>query len=233
VDERRLKALEDGLNQRGTSLDLRRAIRSSKIGIVDDRLEDLQTFVESLEHEGFTHLVKLQEVTSINDLIELNLDLLILDLVVVATNVSEADGVGVLTAIKKAYPALPVLVVSGNTVTPSLASDIANADLIRSKPILAAELADDVEQLLRAEKDDLWGALAVLQELRRLDQDIRAELPWLTRLRLWFVGVRLARSLEKGKDNSVRHIVKIASLLQALGTLAARVTRISTSLTSG
>ena len=154
-----LNILENQLDQRGYSQEVRVAIRNARICIIDDRIDDLRGVVSGLKNEGFTNIVEVEQVNSIEELLEKRYDLVVLDLRGVAVQISSADGYGVLQHLKSAQPALPVLVLTGSTTPPDKVNVIALADLIRSKPVKALELVSDVEQLLRPYKDQHWAAL--------------------------------------------------------------------------
>ena len=181
-----LRTLERQLDQRGYSQDVRAAIRNARICIIDDRIEDLRGVVSGLKTEGFTNIVEIKRVASVEELLEKRYDLVVLDLGGVAAEISAADGYGVLQHLKSAQPALPILVVTGSTTPPDKVETIGRADLVRSKPVKSLELVSDVEQLLRPYKDHYWAALEVLKELRRLDADLRSELGLTGRLVIWW-----------------------------------------------
>lgn len=226
-----LAELKATLATRGLSEDVRKKIRNAKIAIVDDRVEDLHSFIEGLQREGFTNLVEITSVESVNALLDQDFDLIVLDLVGVATDSSIQDGVGVLAAIKRTDPALPILVVSGNTVTPDVSADLSKADLIRTKPILPIELASDVEMLLRARYDAYWGAFAILHEVRRLTPELQDKLSWSERIRLWYYCHRLAADIRDRRPDVIERIVKVTSIASRLGLVAVRITRLSAMFT--
>jgi DNA-binding response OmpR family regulator len=145
----------------------------------------------------------------------------------VATEISAEDGVGVLSAVKDASPGLPVLVVSGSTTRPELTKELNRADLIRAKPVLPAELAADVETLLRLRKDAFWGALAVLKELRRLKPEIAEKLGAWNRLQLRLLEIRITRDLERANPSIGSKLVKIGNIAAQLGKIGMKVVSIA------
>lgn len=219
--------LEAELRRRGLSPSVRASIRNAKIGVVDDHIEDLRGLLDGLRAEGFNNLVEMREVESVNSLLEADFDLVILDLVGVAPSISAHDGVGIITALKRADPALPILVVSGNTVTPSISHRLNDADLIRAKPVRPVELAQDVSDLLCVKKDEFWAGVAVLHELLALQPDIREKLGWRQRLLLGWHISRLSKEIAANRS-VVTRLVSVADIVSKLGAVAIRVTKLGT-----
>ncbi|MCR4340032.1 MAG: response regulator [Gemmatimonadaceae bacterium] len=208
-----LRSVEQQLDKRGDSAEVREAIRNSRICIIDDRIEDLKGLTDYLRAEGFTNLVEISKVTSVDGLISKNYDLVILDLTGVAGEISQDDGFGVLDSIKTARPALPVLVVTGTTTPPAKVAVVARADLVRAKPVKALELVSDVEALLRPYKDQYWAALEVLKELRRIDADLSGHLSATQRLSLWWRRRQLTSTLRAQSGSAIDAIVAIGQIV--------------------
>ena len=143
-----LKELKSLLEDRGFTPEMNQAIREAKICVIDDKIDDLKSLMDGLRREGFNHLIEKQQVDSINEILREKYDLIILDLTGVATDLSKDDGIGVLAELKQHDPALPILIVTGSTTPPELTAILSKADLIRSKPVLPADLSSDVESLL-------------------------------------------------------------------------------------
>lgn len=222
-----LRVIEQDLEARGDTQELRAAIRNSRILIIDDRIEDLKSLTSSLKKEGFTNVVELKKVTSIDDLLSRRPDLVVLDLTGVAADISADDGFGVLESVKSASPGLPVLVVTGTPTPPSKVSIIEKADLVRDKPVKALELLSDVELLLRPFKDQDWGSLEILKELRRLQGDIQSETGWRDWLALKWRKRQLEKRLRTGKGDAVYAISEVAKLVAALGAPALKIVEIA------
>jgi|GEM_PF-5164028 len=212
----RLREIERRLEEQGIRPDIRKAIRAAKICIIDDKISDLRSLVDGLEREGFTHLVQLQSVKSIHDIVSGQYQLVILDLTGVAQHISDLDGIGVLSALKKTAPELPVLVVTGSATTADLVKEASKADAIRSKPIKSAELASEVDDILKVRCDPYWAGLRLLRDLGRHHKDLSAELPWLARIRLSWHEQQLLRDLERSRPTAVRRIVSIAGVLSGV-----------------
>ncbi|HEV2146117.1 MAG TPA: hypothetical protein VGR37_01735 [Longimicrobiaceae bacterium] len=225
-----LANLEQELVRRGLAPAVRMGIRNAKIAVIDDRIEDLRSILDGLRREGFSNLVEIPEVKSVNELLTAGYDLVILDLVGVAQSVTEADGVGVLAALKSSSPATAVLVVSGNAISPALAEGLRQADLIRTKPVLPADLAADVETLLKVKNDQFWAGLAVLREINRLEPEFRERLGWKERAMLWWNSMRLARQLANRDPSVIQRLIKISDTVSRLGAVAVRITSITSAV---
>ena len=70
-----LRRLEQQLDQRGYSQDVRAAIRNAQICIIDDRIEDLHGVVSGLKTKEFINIVEVKRVTSVEELLEKRYDL--------------------------------------------------------------------------------------------------------------------------------------------------------------
>ena len=222
-----LEKIEEVLTSKGFPPDVRRAIKNSKIGIIDDRLEDLESFVDGLKSEGYTNLVEKTKVDSVDEIHNQEFDLVILDLAGVANDKFKDDGIGLLTQLKRVEPWLPVLVVTGSTLEPEFAKPLSQADLIRSKPVLPSDLASDVEELLRFKKDSLWAALDTLRELRKLSSDVSEKLSWMQRIKLFYYRYCIEKDLQNSRRSVSDRIVKVASTISPLGTAALRIQQLA------
>lgn len=222
-----LKELEEKLNQRGFSTELRKAIRNSRICIIDDQIEHLKSFVDGLKKEGFTNLVEKSHVTSIHELVEDGYELIVLDLKGVAEDIFSSDGIGVIESLKQSDPALPILVVSGTETTPEKANILSQADLIRTKPVLPADLASDVDDILKTRKDPYWSALTVLKELQRIQPDIRKDLCMADRIKLWLLQRSIINKLQKQDESVTAKVLKVVSIVDKLGAIAIRIVTIA------
>jgi DNA-binding response OmpR family regulator len=219
----KLQTLEDQLVSRGSSTELRTAIHNSKICIIDDFIDDLKSLTAGLKIEGFTNIIELDQVKSVNELVESEYDLIILDLAGVAPEVCTDDGFGVLAQIKDLKPSLPVLVVTGNSAPPNLVQTLSKADLVLAKPVLSADLAHDAESLLRLRKDPFWTGLAILKELHRIDSDLSSNLGHISRWRLYFQRQSLAKKIYANDRSLTKQITTIADLLVDWGPLAVKI----------
>jgi DNA-binding response OmpR family regulator len=222
-----LQELEQKLSQHGFSTDVRKAIRNAKICIIDDQIEHLRSFIEGLKKEGFTNLIEKNHVGSVNELLDGGYDLIVLDLKGVAEDISSDDGIGVVDSLNKSDPALPVLVISGSTTSPAKAKILSQADLIRTKPVLPADLASDVEDILKTRKDPYWSALTILKELERVKSGITSNLTFMDKIKLWWLQRAIIKKIDKHEDGILPKILKIASIVEKFGSITARIVTIA------
>ncbi len=215
-----IKRLQDDLDERGYSSSVLKEMHNAKICIVDDKIEELQSFVEGLNNEGFTNISMVSSVESISQLTEPQFDLVILDLVGVAPQLSSDDGIGILQNLKQLTPTLPVLVISGEAFTADKAKMVAAADMVRSKPVLPAELSADVRELLKVRKDPFWRALTLLRELQVLAPDVTRDLGAIDKIRLRYYCWRVERSIWHRDPGVIDHMLPIVKTLMKLGAIA-------------
>ena len=221
-----LNALEDVLINRGFSESTRRAIRNAKICIIDDKVDDLKSVVESLNSEGFTNLVEISQVESANEIVSAGYDLIVLDLSGVAKSRYADDGIGLLEHLKLDAPNVPIMVVSGSRPSHHKAPILAKADLHLTKPVKPSDLAMDAESLLKFRKDPYWGALATLKELKAISPSISERLSWVQQLRLWWLKRTLEKSITDGSESIVKTLGVVAKIVGPLGTIALKVVQL-------
>lgn len=227
-----LKELEKELDVRGYPSEVRRSIRNAKICIIDDKIDDLKSFIDGLKKEGFTNLIEKSHVESINELVENGYELIVLDLKGVAEDISSDDGIGVLEALKQSAPALPILVISGTTTSPDKAKILSQADLIRTKPVLPAELASDVEEILKKRKDPYWSALTILEELEKIWPEIKKNFSYKDKIVLWWLKQSISSSIRNSDENITSKILKLAVIIKKAGTIAIHIYTIAKGLNS-
>jgi DNA-binding response OmpR family regulator len=225
-----LKELEQELSHRGFTADVRKAIRNAKICIIDDQIDHLKSFIEGLRKEGFTNLIEKNHVRSVNELLDGGYDLIVLDLKGVAEDISSDDGIGIIETLKQSDPALPILVISGTTTPPDKAKILSQADLIRTKPVLPADLASDVDDILKTRKDPYWSALTILKELDRIKTDIAPNLNVIDRVKLWWLQRAIIKKIEKHEANIISKVIKLASIVEKLGSITVRIVTIAKGL---
>ena len=227
-----LKELEQELNQRGFGPDVRKAIRNAKICIIDDQIEHLKSFMDGLRNEGFTNLIEKAHVESVNELLETGYELIILDLKGVAEDISADDGIGIIETLKQSDPALPILVISGTTTLPDKAKTLSQADLIRTKPVLPADLASDVDDILKTRKDPYWSAFTVLKELQRIQPHIKQDLSMTDKIKLWWLQRSIINKIKKHDESVTSKVLKVASIAEKLGAVAIRIVTIGNGIGS-
>jgi DNA-binding response OmpR family regulator len=196
-----LHDLEIKYEEKGLSPEIRENIRKSKICIIDDKIEDLKSMLEGLKSEGFTNIVEHNKSPSINSILRERFDLIILDLEGVAKDISEGDGISVLKHIKTDDPSQPIIIVSGSTFPPDVYETLNKADLVRTKPVKSADLAYDVEKVLRIRKDRYWASIEIVKELNRIQNMIDNEINFITRFFLRRNRKKLEKALVNEKLN--------------------------------
>lgn len=225
-----LGKIRDHLETKGLSAETREKIRSSKICIIDDKIEDLQGMTSALRREGYNNLIELEEVPSINELLNCHYDLIILDLGGVAESLSKDDGYGVLQNLKISDPYLPVLVVTGSTTPPEKVNIINQADLIRSKPVLPADLSSDVELILIHKKNEFWAGLELLSALNAIQDEIRKKIPLISKIVLHYHKKSIAKKILNDENDIVSTIFKVAKITSNLGKIALKINKIATGI---
>ncbi len=225
-----LTKIRNDLESKGLSTETRANIRSSKICIIDDKIEDLQSMTASLRREGFNNIKEFSKVPSVIELLDSNYDLIVLDLGGVAEDLSRDDGYGVLQNLKSSDPFLPVLVVTGSTAPPNKINILSQADLVRSKPILAAELAGDVELILRYKKNEFWAGLEVLTELSKISMQIQKNISFVDKVILHFHKKSIANKILNEEKDVVGKLIKVANITSKLGKIALKIKKITLGL---
>lgn len=228
LTDKELKKIEIDLHDSGLSGIVRQEIRKSRICIIDNAIDDLKSLHDNLKKEGFNNIEKLKSAPPINKILSSNYDLIILDLNDVANEITEEDGIGVLKMLKERQPSLPILVVTGQRISPDDHPALNNADLIRKKPILAADLAADVETILKYSRDRFWGAISILRELNNVDIELKKEIGLFKRWQLHRLRKSIEKKLAHREEDIIDKIKKLASILKNVGTLTHRIVQIST-----
>ncbi|MEX0997377.1 MAG: response regulator [Flavobacteriaceae bacterium] len=225
-----LKKLEIELYEKGLPEATLRKIRNSKICIIDNEYKDLKSFFDGLKTEGFTNLNKFKKSPPINDILKEQYDIILLDLNDVAQGMTEMDGLGVLQLLKQRNPDLPILVITGQNPSPE-ARDIINlADGVRKKPVLASDLANDVDMILSYYHDKFWASILLLKELNKIDIELRRDLGIIKRVRLHYLRKALEKKLIKKEDDVVTKIERIIKLLRSAKSLTTLITKLSSNI---
>ena len=76
----------------------------------------------------------------------------VIDLVITDLVMPDISGVGVISIVKKKYPAIPVIAITGWGEHPEALATEADADLVLEKPFELAELDKNVSDLLAKRK---------------------------------------------------------------------------------
>lgn len=214
LTEKELKKIEIELHDSGIPENVRRNIRNSKICIIDNQIEDLKSFHDGLKREGFSNIEKFKAAPTVNQILSNQYDLIILDLNDVATEITKDDGIGLLKLLKEREPALPILVVTGQYISPEVQGIISKADLVRKKPVLASDLANDVDTIMKIRNDKFWASLEVLKELNKINIQLTQELSFITRINLHFSRKSIEKKLIRREEDIIDKLIKILKLLK-------------------
>lgn len=175
-----------------------RDTRAGKIIFLDDELGAVQPYITQLRDEGFTNIVPLQKVATLNELVVQQADLVFLDITGVATTLDQRlEGLAVLQHLRRHSPWTRIVVLSGSTFPADKAPQLAEADACISKASLSlAELvALTREQLDEALQPEARNA-QVLEQLQALLTSL--PLNWWQRLRVQRVVAAALRSSRPG-----------------------------------
>ena len=132
-----------------------------KILVVDDEKGIRESLRWSLEDEGFEVLLAENGYKALELLKGTSVDVVVLDLLL-----PDIDGLDVLRKIKKHYPEIPVIVMSGHgTIETAVKSIKLGAYNFLEKPISLDELMVDIENAVKMEKlyrekEAFWGSFA-------------------------------------------------------------------------
>jgi len=227
LSNKEIKKLGIELHDIGLSEHISRNIRTSKICIIDNEIDVLKSLHDGLKKEGFSNLNKFKKSPSINDIITQHYDIILLDLNDVANEITEMDGLGVLQLLKQRNPSLPVLVITGQNPSPENRDIINLADLVRKKPVLASDLANDVDTILRYYHDKFWASLLLLKELNKIDIELRRELSFFKRLILHRLRKSLEEKLTKKEPDIITKLEKILKLLKLAKSSSSSIIKLS------
>lgn len=226
LSEKELKKIEIELYDQGTSDSVRSNIRKSKICIIDNQIDDLKSLHDNLKLEGFSNIEKFKSAPAINAILGSKYDLIILDLNDVAKEITEDDGKGILRLLKERAPDLPILVVTGKRISPEDHPILNKADLIRKKPTLASDLANDVETILIYRYDKFWTALTLIRELNKVDIELKKEIGLARRIKLHFLRNKVEKKLIHREEDIVDKLHKMAQLLSNITSLSHKAIQI-------
>lgn len=214
LTDKELKKIGVDLFEVGIGEDIRTKIRKAKICIIDNQIDDLKSLHDSLKAEGFSNLNKFKKSPAINEILNAHYDVVLLDLNDVANEISADDGLGVLKLLKEREPSLPILVVTGQNIPPEARDTINLADLLSKKPVYAADLANDVDTLLKSFHDKFWGSLLLLQEMNKIDIELRNEMGFVPRIKMNFLRRSIEKKLVAREPDIVVKLEKALKLLR-------------------
>ncbi|MGY6630090.1 MAG: response regulator [Wenzhouxiangella sp.] len=225
----RLRDLEEVLRKKPVDRESDKRIRGSKIAIIDDEADALKSMINGVRREGFTNIEIITSVHSVYDLLNKDFDLIVLDLKGVASKQFKDDGVTVLSEIKNRAPEIPVLVLSGSTLSPNLSYELSRADRILTKPIRPGNLAAEIRETLMPQKDIYWATFKLLKELENLSEHSAFSPTFVDRVVLTFSRKRL-ESMIVNQSMSTSPICRIKKIVRKYGEPALFAFQISTAI---
>ena len=228
LTNKEIKKLSIEFSDNGLSEEVIREIRNSKVCIIDDKIEDLKSLHDGLKKEGFSNLTKHKKSPSVNDILNEHYDIILLDLNDVANEITEMDGLGILQMLKERNPSLPILVITGQNPSPEV-RDITNmADLVRKKPVLASDLANDVDTILRSYHDKFWASILLLKELNSIDIELRRKLSLFQRFKLHQLRKGIEKKLTEKQEDIITKLEKTLKLLKTAKSGTSAISKLTT-----
>ena len=104
---------------------------------------------------------------------------------------------------------------------------ISKADLLRKKPVLASDLANDVDTIMKVRKDKFWASLELLKELNKIDLELTKELSLIKRIRVHFGRKSLEKKLLKREEDIVDKLVSILKLVRTTSSATSSILKLS------
>ncbi len=123
---------------------MEKTAQKKTILVVDDDPDVLSTVVKQLEYLGYNVITASDGMEGLKKLDEGGFDLVITDIVM-----PFISGVGVVTAVKKKLPNVPVIAMTGYGKEPEAAAMEKKADKVLAKPIKIAVLKDTIDKCLK------------------------------------------------------------------------------------
>jgi DNA-binding response OmpR family regulator len=121
--------------------------QKTTILIVEDDHDLRSILVKHIKRSGY-HVIEASDgMEALKRLDHDRYDLVITDIVI-----PYISGVGVVTALKKKWPAIPVIAITGFGKEPELAAMEKNADLVLPKPVKMAHLLEQIARLLGTQR---------------------------------------------------------------------------------
>ena len=117
--------------------------KGKTILVIEDDLDVLSVIMKHLNFQGYEIIVATDGMEGLKRLESGGYDLVITDIVM-----PYVSGVGVVTALKKKWPDIPVIAITGFGKEPEAAAMEKQADLVLAKPVKMAELVKQIEELL-------------------------------------------------------------------------------------
>lgn len=111
--------------------------------VIEDDTEVLSVIIKYLTQLGYKVMTATDGMDGLKKLDSGGFDLVITDIVM-----PYVSGVGVVTALKKKKPHIPVIAITGYGKEPEAAAVEKKADLVLAKPVRMSVLKDYIEELL-------------------------------------------------------------------------------------
>ncbi len=123
---------------------MEKTAQKKTILVVDDDPDVLSTVVKQLNYLGYDVITASDGMEGMKKLDEGGYDLVITDIVM-----PFISGVGVVTAVKKKMPHVPVIAMTGYGKEPEAAAMEKKADKVLAKPIKIAVLKETIDKFLK------------------------------------------------------------------------------------
>jgi DNA-binding response OmpR family regulator len=223
ITEKELQNIENDLIERGLDENIRQNIRNSRICMIDDKVEDLKSLIKALAIEGFKNIEDYKKVSSVNEILKEKFDLILLDLNGVAKEIDNEDGLGILEKLKSSSPETNLIVITGQKINASKLTLLNKADLVLDKPVKASNLAFEIEKLLLVKYDKFWASLKILKELKKIDNNIKEELSFTSKICYTWNRNRLAKNLIDHDNKVIKRLETIYKILKLAVPAAGKV----------
>jgi len=115
--------------------------------VVEDDQEVLAMLLKNLKHLGYEVIQAVDGMEGLRKIETEQFDLVITDIVM-----PFISGLGVVSALKRKKPEIPVIAITGFGKEPEAAAVEKNADLVLSKPVRISRLNEEIRKLLAVSK---------------------------------------------------------------------------------
>jgi len=116
--------------------------------IIEDDADVLSMMVKHVRHLGFEVITATDGMEGMKRLESGGFDFVITDIVM-----PYISGVGVVSALKRKYPHIPVIAITGYGKEPEAAAMEKEADLVLTKPVKMSMLIEHVERLFKEKEE--------------------------------------------------------------------------------
>jgi CheY-like chemotaxis protein len=123
--------------------------QKKRILVIEDDLDVLSMFIKHLKYLDYEVITATDGMEGLKQLDSAEYDLVITDIVM-----PYVSGVGVVTALKKKKPHVPVIAITGYGKEPEAAAMEKKADLVLAKPVKMSALKNYIDDLLGSQDDN-------------------------------------------------------------------------------